>query len=340
MAGGAGDDQLVGGDGNDVAVFAGNAADYNIDLVNSQVVDANTGDGNEGTDTLAVSKACSLATVPSDSIDGRRFGSSGEYPCAGTAGYSSIAGLEDGGYIVTWTDESGQDGSGYGIYGQRYGASGSPFGEEFQINTHTNSTQTYPSVEALANGGYVVTWQSYSEHDGGQYDIAGQMFSASGEAVGDEFRINSTTYHYQYEPSVASLSDGGFVVTWWSYQQDGYYDVYGQRYDTNGESVGEEFRANVDRMSYDQEKPSVAGLENGEFVVTWQDETTSSRSSQLDHIPSSELDNSGWAVFGQKFKTVDANGIRLYTGPGCGREPVPGQYLDIKHPGQPIGHRS
>ena len=94
-----------------------------LDLSNNQITDAN-GDG--GTDTLS-------------GIEGLQFGDGTELTVSTADGaevqanthvqgqqrYSSIAGLEDGGYIVTWTDESGQDGSGYGIYGQRYGASGS-----------------------------------------------------------------------------------------------------------------------------------------------------------------------------------------------------------------------
>ena len=57
---------------------------------------------------------------------------------------------------------------------------------------------------------------------------------------------------------------------------------------------------NVDRTVRDQHYPSVASLDNGEFVVTWSDEQTNSRSTEL----GSGFDNSGWAVFGQKFAMV------------------------------------
>ena len=42
--------------------------------------------------------------------------------------YSSVTALNDGGFVVTWSSD-GQDGSGYGIYGQRYAADGSSGGE-------------------------------------------------------------------------------------------------------------------------------------------------------------------------------------------------------------------
>ena len=126
---------------------------------------------------------------------------------------------------------------------------------------------------------------------------------------GDLFQVNTYTSSTQYNPgtnsgeALASLSDGGFVKVWESYNQDGdggYYNIYGQQFDASGNTVGDEFMVNVDRTVRDQQQPSVAGLDNGEFVVTWGDEATTSRSSEL----GSGFDNSGWAVFGQKFTMV------------------------------------
>ena len=57
----------------------------------------------------------------------------------------NIAALSDGGYVVTWTSD-GQDGSSYGIYAQRYNASGVAQGAEFRVNTNTTNNQWIPSV--------------------------------------------------------------------------------------------------------------------------------------------------------------------------------------------------
>ena len=57
--------------------------------------------------------------------------------------YSSVTALNDGGFVVTWSSD-GQDGSGYGIYGQRYAADGTPVGSEFRANTYTSSDQSIP----------------------------------------------------------------------------------------------------------------------------------------------------------------------------------------------------
>ena len=105
--------------------------------------------------------------------------------------YPSVTALTDGGFVVTWSSD-GQDGSGYGIYGQRYAADGTPVGSEFRVNTYTSNDQVYSSVTALADGGFVVTWSSDGQ-DGSGYGIYGQRYAADGTPVGSEFRVNTYT---------------------------------------------------------------------------------------------------------------------------------------------------
>ena len=145
--------------------------------------------------------------------------------------YQSITALLGGGFVVTWVSNS-QDGSGYGIFGQRYDASGVAVGNEFQINTYTSGTQDEVSTTGLADGGFVVTWKS-SAQDGDEDGIFGQKYDANGVKIGAEFQINSHTASYQNQPSVAALAGGGFVVSWSSNNQDGAsgYRVYRRVYD-------------------------------------------------------------------------------------------------------------
>ena len=75
----------------------------------------------------------------------------------------SVAGLEDGKFVVVW-ESSGQDGSSYGVYAQRYAADGSKQGEEFLVNSHTTDSQENPSVAMHEDGSYVVVWQSTDQH--------------------------------------------------------------------------------------------------------------------------------------------------------------------------------
>nr|NGX62539.1 hypothetical protein [Chlamydiota bacterium] len=141
-------------------------------------------------------------------------------------------------------------------------------GSEFQVNTYTAFFQHGPSAAPLNDGGFVVTWESLGQ-DGDSYGVYGQRYDSSGVKSGVEFQVNTYTTSNQRFPSVASLNDGGFVVTWHSDGQDGdFYGVYGQRYDSSGVKSGVEFQVNTYTTS-DQWYPSVAPLNDGGFVVTW-----------------------------------------------------------------------
>ena len=185
----------------------------------------------------------------------------------------SVASLSGGGFVVSWSSNS-QDGSNYGVYAQRYDASGAAAGDEFRVNTHTSGQQYYPSVIGLGNGGFVVSWRDDSGHSGGSgADVRGQVYSAAGVAVGTEFRVNTYFSGSQYEPSVAALAGGGFVVSWRddsgsSHGGGSSYDIYGQLYGANGNAVGGEFRVNTFVYS-SQYAPSVASLDGGGFLVAW-----------------------------------------------------------------------
>ncbi|PSF32497.1 hypothetical protein C7H19_21635 [Aphanothece hegewaldii CCALA 016] len=201
--------------------------------------------------------------------------------------YSSVTALNDGGFVVTWSS-LGQDGGGYGVYGQRYNALGVAVGSEFRVNTFTNSDQKYSSVTTLSDGGFVVTWSS-SLQEGRNYGIYGQRYNALGVAVGNEFRVNTYTMSEQLYSSVTTLSDGGFVVTWSSSGQDGsFYGIYGQRYNALGATVGNEFKVNTYTIS-DQQNSSVTALNDGGFVVTWS---------------SSGQDGSGSGIYGQRYNAL------------------------------------
>ena len=84
----------------------------------------------------------------------------------------------------------------------------------------------------------------------------------------NEFRVNTYATNNQQYPSVASLLNGNFVVTWQS-KQDPNYGIYGQLNNPIGGPLGNEFRVNTLTTS-SQNLPKVAGLFNGNFVVTWE----------------------------------------------------------------------
>ena len=179
------------------------------------------------------------------SIHAQRYGADGaalggefrvNTATAGEQMVPSIAALQDGGFVVCWVS-NGQDGSGDGVYGQRYAADGTAVGGEFRVNTTTAFTQNEPDVAALSGGGFVVALTSDGQDGSGRGTYA-QRYAADGTPQGGEFRLNPTTANDQAEPAIAGLADGGFVVSWTSTNQDGGGDgIYAQRYTADGTPV-------------------------------------------------------------------------------------------------------
>jgi hypothetical protein len=184
-----------------------------------------------------------------------------EAPCA-------VATADDGSFVVTWSS-SGQDGSSWGVYAQRFAAGGARRGGEFQVNQSSQNSQWYSSVASDADGDFVVTWTSYLQ-DGSESGVYARRYNSAGLALGDEFRVNSTAAGNQRQSTVAMDDDGDFVVAWSGFAQSGGagWDVYAQRYTAAGAKAGGEFRVNGTTAG-DQQYASVAADALGNFVVAW-----------------------------------------------------------------------
>jgi hypothetical protein len=126
--------------------------------------------------------------------------------------HPSVAALPGGGFVVAWASYT-QDGSGYGIYAQRFDAEGERLGAEFQVNTAAEGFQLWPSVAATAAGEFLVVWESGGQ-DGDGDAVAGRVFAADGEPLGPERRISITTAGAQEDGAAAADPQGGFVVAW------------------------------------------------------------------------------------------------------------------------------
>ncbi|MGB7257037.1 MAG: hypothetical protein WBD48_03060, partial [Pseudolabrys sp.] len=116
------------------------------------------------------------------------------------------------GFVVAWSS-AGQDGSGLGVYAQRFDASGAKLGGEFKVNTTTANDQSEPAVASFTDGGFVVVWTSQGQ-DGSGNGVYGQGYDMNGTPINTEFLVNTTTAKDQWQPRVAALSANGFVVVW------------------------------------------------------------------------------------------------------------------------------
>jgi len=205
---------------------------------------------------------------------------------------TNVAMDDNGNFVVTW-DSLGQDGGGWGVYGQLYDANGNTVGSEFQVNSTATdtSTQWYNSVAMDVDGDFVVVWES---DQNGNFDIYAQRFGADGTSQGTEFQVNTTGVGDQARPDVSMDNNGNFAVVWTS--NDGSGDgVYARLFDSTGVPQTGEIQVNSTTASA-QNDASVAMGGNGDFVVSWDS--------------FSQDKNNTWGIFAQRF---DATGTTVGT---------------------------
>jgi hypothetical protein len=131
-----------------------------------------------------------------------------------------------GNFVVVWSS-FGQDGSGYGVYAQRFNAAGQKVGSEFRVNQRTLHWQYQPDVSMDARGNFVVTWTSIGQDlpdiiDAG---VFARIYRADGSDYIDptdpaatrplgEFNVNLLRLGDQNFPAV-TMSDNGRIVFAW-----------------------------------------------------------------------------------------------------------------------------
>lgn len=88
-------------------------------------------------------------------------------------------------------------------------------GTATRVNTTTTGDQTEAAVCALENGGFVVVWTDLGGAGGG--DIRARVYDAAGQPTSADFLVTdpgAPSANSQYNPDVASLIDGRFLVSW------------------------------------------------------------------------------------------------------------------------------
>ncbi len=172
-------------------------------------------------------------------------------------------------FVITWTS-AGQDGSGAGIYAQRYsGATGAALGTEFCVNKTTTNDQTDASVAVHSfTGDFFVTWTS-ADQDGSGLGIYGQRYSSSGVAKGTQILVNTSTAGDQYDSSVAIEAGGEIIVTWTNKGVAGAGEhVFGQQLKKDGLKNEAEFVVNATTAN-DQGRASLSIDLLGRAVIVW-----------------------------------------------------------------------
>ncbi|MBI9038747.1 MAG: hypothetical protein JEY97_11490, partial [Bacteroidales bacterium] len=158
--------------------------------------------------------------------------------------------------------------------------------DDFLVNEQVSidgSEQETPDIAGDGNGNYVITW--VDQRAGWGRDVYAQIYLADGSTFGDNFKVcDIFESSIQYNPSVAVDPNLNFVIAWLDKRNGGQWDVYAQRFSSDGTALGNNFRVNDDVGAADQEHPTVSIDSSGNFVIAWSDER-----------------NGDWDIYGQRF---------------------------------------
>jgi hypothetical protein len=177
---------------------------------------------------------------------------------AGDAAMPALTALSDGSVALAWR-------SGGAVHVQQVGADGGIVGAQQHYGVLSSAFS--PSIAALGQGGWVVSWGEIN--DGNVYAAlkGGAAFLASGDGYAASFATAAPL------PHVTALAGGGFVVAWDSYLNDqrgfSLSDIFFQRFDGAGSPVGDMVQANSGwgGRHFDA---AVTALSDGSFLVAWQ----------------------------------------------------------------------
>lgn len=185
---------------------------------------------------------------------------------------SALSLFQSGGYVA-WNDNA-IDKSGQGIAVTPLNLDTVTGAKAIQVNSSATGNQIRPQIQRLKNGQNLIVWQG---SPAGMPDIYARILKTNNAFTTTlDIRVNAYTRDQQVAPAVTALQDGGAVIAWSSYMQDGdMMGVYARKMTATGTLPAGEFRVNQ-ITAYNQRDPAIATLKNGNFVVVWISENESS----------------------------------------------------------------
>jgi len=128
-----------------------------------------------------------------------------------------VAVLSNDNFVITYQNEVKENL--YQISAQRYEKSGTKIGTEFLVNSDaTEENKLNPQIAAFADATFIIVWDSEGQDTSGK-GIYAQRYDSSGAADGTETLVNTYTTSDQYQPEIAVLIDGSYIISWTSQQQ-------------------------------------------------------------------------------------------------------------------------
>lgn len=183
----------------------------------------------------------------------------------GTIDSPSIASDGNGNFVIVWDDNRNFNSD---IYYQRFNNFNTSIGVNSKVNDdYSSSDQNSLTIAMGKNGDFVIVWVDFRN---GNRDIYFQRYSENGNAQGENTKVNDDiSSTWQLNPSIAMDGNGNFVIVWQD-ERDNITKIYYQCYDSYGNKLGVNKKADYNVNSASERNPSIAMDVKGNFVIVWE----------------------------------------------------------------------
>jgi hypothetical protein len=189
-----------------------------------------------------------------------------------------MAGLTTGGFLAVWEGPSSSDTQ--SVNGRFFTTTGAPQGDDFSLAQEVEPNKYDAAVTHDKKGNFIVVWSSVADDNS---DIMAQRFKANGTPLGAAFQVNvddpaAPMVPFDFNPVVAPMSDGGFIVVWMSLLPSGVLpsgvnfpgttpQVLARRFSAAGAPAGTQVQVSTGLVSGD--RPDACVDTAGRPVIVW-----------------------------------------------------------------------
>jgi Ca2+-binding RTX toxin-like protein len=200
----------------------------------------------------------------------------------------TVAAMPNAGFVITWNTSAG-------LMAQSFDQGLVPAGAAIVVS---NTASSMADVVSLANGNFAVTWHG----NGNESDVFLKIFTAAGTLVSGPALVNTTTVGNQTDPSITSLANGNFVITWTDGSQ-----LKAQLYNTIGQKLSPEIPINQ-LGSFAAHEASIITLSNGNIVMAWEQAVTPTTNANMVQVFTANLTPVGSQIMTLNGQTTSVSG--------------------------------
>jgi hypothetical protein len=223
-----------------------------------------------------------------------------------------IAQLQDGGYVVVWTDSSRTyNADGTAVVGQRYNSAGNKVGGEVYLSPSISDEQFSPAVTVLPNGNIAVAFVDRFLPGVSVLDdnIVVRIFDSALNYIKTD--VIDPGANQTSEPSITAFGNGNYVVSYTLFNSASDSDIVARVVNSATGVVGRQF--DIENQSDNRHVSQLATLSNGNFVAVYQDENAGSATDT--DIGYGIFTNTGMQAFAHNFVPGGAFGGGAETDP-------------------------